>query len=159
MKKFFLLSLVLMSQIYSMELTRRRHQTPTPVTMNQQTQTPIDEKEDAWDKCKRDMTLGVAACLGGAAARHLCVYAIAPAIDTMDMGASGLSMISDLACVGHAFVPPICCCALSLCLCKKALKGVYFDHSTPQIYIENGDARNPVLDAVLTAAVIKNMSN
>ena len=155
MKKFFLLSLVLISQTYSMELRKRRHQTPTPVTMDQQTQTPVSEV-NAWDDCKKDLLFGAATCLGGSAACHLCVNAIAPVID---MGGVDLSMMSDLTCVGRTFVPPLCCCALSLCLYKKALKGWYYDRSTPRIYIENEDARNPVLDAMLTAAFVKNMSN
>ena len=154
MKKFFLLSLVLISQTYSMELRKRRHQTPTPVTMDQQTQTPVSEV-NAWDKCKKDLLCGAATCLGGSAACHLCVHAIAPVID---MGGVDLSMMSDLTCVGRTFVPPLCCCALSLCLYKKALKGWYYDRSTPRIYIENEDARNPVLDAMLTASLINHMS-
>ncbi len=118
MKKFFLLSLVLISQTYSMELTRR-HQTPTPVTMDQQTQTSIDEKKDAWNKRNSDMLSGLA---GGS-----CAFAITylTVCIPVAMGLSGTLSTGDLVYAsGIYFGPPICCCALSACLYKKALKGM-----------------------------------
>jgi len=136
MKKYFLLSCVLISQTYSMELTRRRHQTPTPVAMDQEAPAPIiiDQvdtqqsngdnivtTDDLWDSCKRRILFGTAAGSCSSAIAYLTVCAIPMA---MGLGGPALST-SDLVMAGGIyFGPPICCCALSTCLCKRALKGM-----------------------------------
>ena len=118
-----------------MELTRRRHQAPAPVAMDQEAPAPviIDQvdtqqgngdnivtTDDLWDSCKRRILFAAA---GGSCGAASVWYEESHILAALSFGCYPHCTINnDFAAITTIFGPPICCCALSAYLCKKALK-------------------------------------
>jgi|GEM_PF-4775202 len=130
MKKSIFLSAMLFGvfQAHAMELVRRRSQeAPRPIDMQHYVRQDYDENivttDDLWDSCKRRMQLGGAGVAVVAAVGWLGTLYIPMAMGMGDCGSS-CSTATYVQAGGIYFGPPICCCALSACLCKRALKGI-----------------------------------